>query len=106
MTFNMNQLIEKGWLDLTLDETTWPDSSYAEIHGRLNGKKTDTGGQHVLLLDAQRRHIYAWIPHHKFYDVKAPLTATGPVEVVHLVNIITPLIKGTPNEMTDKKATI
>jgi hypothetical protein len=26
MTFNMNQIIEKGGLDLTMDETTWPNS--------------------------------------------------------------------------------
>ncbi len=31
MTHNMNQLIDKGGLDLTLDETTWPTSSYADI---------------------------------------------------------------------------
>jgi hypothetical protein len=51
MTNNMNQLIDKGGLDLTLYETTWPNSSYADIQGRLQGKKTDKGGQHVLLLD-------------------------------------------------------
>ena len=30
MTFNMNQIIEKCGLDLTMDETTWPNSSYAD----------------------------------------------------------------------------
>ncbi len=54
MTHNMNQLIDKGGLDLTLDETTWPNSSYADIQGCLQGKKTDNGGQHVLLLDFKR----------------------------------------------------
>ena len=33
MTFNMNQIIEKGGLDVTMDETTWPNSSYADVHG-------------------------------------------------------------------------
>ncbi len=33
MTFNMNQIIEKGGLDLTMDKTTWPNSSYADVHG-------------------------------------------------------------------------
>jgi hypothetical protein len=51
MTHNMNQLIDKGGLDLTLDETTWLNSSYADIQGRLQGKKTNKSGQHVLLLD-------------------------------------------------------
>jgi len=32
----MNQIIEKGGLDLTMDETTWPNSSYADVHGRLS----------------------------------------------------------------------
>ncbi len=49
MTHNMNQLIDKGGLDLTMDETTWPISSYADVQGCLQGKKTDKGGQHVLL---------------------------------------------------------
>jgi hypothetical protein len=53
MTHNMNQLISKGGLDLTMDETTWPNSSYADIQGHLQGKKTDKGGQHVLLLDSK-----------------------------------------------------
>jgi hypothetical protein len=55
MTHNMNQLIDKGGLDLIMDETTWPNSSYADVQGRLQaGKKTDKGGQHVLLLDSKR----------------------------------------------------
>jgi hypothetical protein len=43
MTHNTNQLIDKGGLDLTMDETTWPNSSYANIQGCLQGKKTDKG---------------------------------------------------------------
>jgi hypothetical protein len=57
MTHNMNQLIDKGSLDLTLDETTWPNSSYVDIQGHLQGKKTDIGGEHVLLLDSKRQYI-------------------------------------------------
>ncbi len=44
MTDNMNQLIERGGLDLTMDKTTWPNSSYANVHGRLNGKKLTREG--------------------------------------------------------------
>ncbi len=54
MTHNMNQLIDKGGLDLTMDETTWPNLSHADIQGCLQEKKTDKGGQHVLLLDFKR----------------------------------------------------
>jgi hypothetical protein len=77
MTQNMNQLIDKGGLDLTLDVTTLPNSIYANIQGCLQGK-TDKGGQHVLLLDYKRRYIYAWNPCHKFFEVVQPFTATGP----------------------------
>jgi hypothetical protein len=57
MIHNMNQLIDKGGLDLTMDETTSSISSYADIQGCLQGKKTDKGGQHVLLLDSKRQYI-------------------------------------------------
>jgi hypothetical protein len=98
MTHNMNQLIDKGDLDLTLDETTWPNSSYADIQGRLQGKKTDKGGQHVLLLDSKRRYMYAWTPCHKFFEVVRPFTATGPAEVKRLVDMVTPLVAGTTKD--------
>jgi hypothetical protein len=103
MTHNMNQLIDKGGLDLTLDETTWPDPSYADIQGRLKGKKTDKGGQHVLLLDSRRRYIYAFTPRHKFFEVVHLFTATGPAEVKHLMDNIKPLVVGATQDPTDKR---
>jgi hypothetical protein len=57
MTHNMNQLIDKGGLDPTMDETPWPNSSYADVQGCLQGKKTDKGGKHVLLLDSKWQYI-------------------------------------------------
>ncbi len=54
MTCNMNQLIDKGGLDVTMNETTRPNSSYADVQGHLQGKKIDKGGQPVLLLDSKR----------------------------------------------------
>ncbi len=106
MTHDMNQLIDKGGLDLTLDETTWSNSSYADIQGRLQGKKTDKGGYHVLLLDSKRRYIYAYTPRHKFFEVVQSFMATGPAEMKCLVDIITPLVVGATQDPTDKKATI
>ena len=102
MTHNMNQLIDKGGLDPTLDETTWPNSSYADIQGHLQGKKTDKGGQHVLLLDSKRQYIYAYTLPHKFFEVVQSFTATGPAEVKCLVDIITPLVVGATQDRTDK----
>ncbi len=103
MTHNMNQLIDKGGLDLTMDETTWTNSSYADIQGCLQGKKTDKGGQHVLLLDSKRQYIYANTPRHKFFEVVQPFTATGPAEVKRLVDMITPLVVSTTKDPTDKR---
>ncbi len=106
ITHNMNWIAQRGGLDLTLDETTWPNESYADVHGRLNGKKCNKGGQHVLLLDAQRQYIYAWTPCHKFFEVKQPFTAMGPAEVVCMMDIIQRLVKGEPMEPTDKRRQI
>jgi hypothetical protein len=104
MAHNMNQLIDKGGLDLTKDETTWPNSCYADIQSRLQGKKTDKGGQHVLLLDSKRQYIYAYTPHHKFFEVVPPFMATGPAEVKRLVDMIAPLVVGATKDPTDKKS--
>jgi hypothetical protein len=104
MTHNMNQLIDKGGLNQTMDETTWPNSSYADIQGHLQGKKTDKGRQHaVLLLDSKRQYIYAYTPHHKFFEAVQPFTATGPAEVKCLVDMTTPLVVGATQDPTDKR---
>jgi hypothetical protein len=66
MAHNMNRIIKVGGLDCTGDETSWPNSSYTDVHSNLKGKKTDRGGQHVLFLDARRHYIYAWTPRHSF----------------------------------------
>ena len=94
ITHNMNQLFDKGGLILTLDLTTWSNSSYPDIQGCLQGKKTDKGGQHVLLLDSKRQYIHAYICRHNFFEVVQPFTATGSAEVKRLVDIITPLVVG------------
>ncbi len=106
MTRNMNQLIDKGDLDVTMDEATWQNSSYADIQGCLQGKKTDRGGQYVLLLDSKRGYIYADTPCHKFFEVVPPFTATSPAQVKRLVDMITPLLVGTTKDPTDKRKQI
>jgi hypothetical protein len=59
-----------------------------------------------LLLAAQRQYLYAWTPRHKFFEVKSPFTAMGPAEVVRMMDIIRPLVKGEPMEPTDKRRQI
>jgi hypothetical protein len=60
----------------------------------------------VLLLDSQRRYLYAWTRPHKFFEIKAPFTAMGPAEVICLMDIIKPLINGAPKEPNDKRRQI
>ena len=89
-----------------MDETTWPNSSYADVQGRLQGEKTDKGGKYVLLLDSKRQDRYAWTSHHKFVQVVQPFTASGPAEVKRLVDMIAPLVVGTTKDPTDKRKQI
>jgi hypothetical protein len=106
MTHNMNQLIDKGGLDLMMDETTRLNSSYADIQGCLQGKKTDKGGQHVLLLDSKRRYIYARTSQHKYFEAVSLFTATDPAEVKRLVDMIAPLVTGATKYPSDKRKQI
>ncbi len=46
--------------------------------------------------------MYAWSPCHKFFPITPPFTATGPAEVVRMIDIITPLVKDASKEPTDK----
>jgi hypothetical protein len=50
--------------------------------------------------------MYAWTPHHKIFEIKAPFTAMCPVEVVRMMDNIKPLVKGAPKEPTDKRRQI
>jgi hypothetical protein len=51
-------------------------------------------------------YIYAWTPHHKFFEVVPPFTATGPAEGNCLVDIITPLAIGANKDPTDNRKQI
>ena len=77
LTHNMNCIVKRGGLDITLDKTTWPNASYADCQGKLRGKKVERGGQNILVLDSVRRYMYAWSPRHKFFTRKKPFTARG-----------------------------
>ena len=101
ITHNMNRMIKVGGLDCTGDETSWPTSSNADVHSNLTGKKTDKGGQHVLLLDARRRYIYAWTHRHSYFPKNKDFTATGQAEVIRLIEQIGPLMVGAPQEEGD-----
>ena len=103
---NLNQFIEKGGLDITVDETTWANASYADMHGRLRGKKVSKGGQHTLCLDARSRYIYGYTPRHNSFKRTAPFTAEGPAEVKRLVDTLNPLIIGQPREESDLRRQI
>ncbi len=60
----------------------------------------------MLLLDSERRYIHGWTPCHKFFEVVQPFTATSPVEMKHLVDMITHLVVGATKDPTDKRKQI
>ena len=103
---NLNQFIKKGGSDITIDETTWANASYADVQQKLRGKKVSKGGQHTLCLDAQSRYIYAYTPRHNYFERKPPFTAEGPAEIKRLLDDIHPLVKGQPMEVTDSRRQI
>ena len=102
LIFNMNNYIESAGLDVTIDETTWANSSYADVHSRIRNKPgASKGGQHTVVLDSKRRFIYAYTPRHKFFQKEKPFTAEGPAEVKRLVEIMKLLVKGASKERSD-----
>ncbi len=60
----------------------------------------------MLLLDSKRQYIYAWTPHHKYFEVVSPFTATGLAGVKSLVDMITPFVIGATKDPTDKRKQI
>jgi hypothetical protein len=66
-------------------------------------KLSHLGRRDVLLLDSKRQYIYAYTPHHKFFEVVQPFTASDPAEVKRLVDMITPLLVGATKDPTDKR---
>jgi hypothetical protein len=86
-----------------LNETSWSNSSYANVHSNLKGKKTDRGGQHVMLLDVRRQYIYAWTPRHSFSPKNKDFTATGQAEVIRLIEQMGPLMVDAPQEEGDTR---
>ncbi len=57
-------------------------------------------------LTPKRQYIYAYTPHHKFFEVVQPFTASGPAKVKRLVGMIAPLIVGTTKDPTDNRKQI
>ena len=98
---NLNQFIQRGGLDLAINETTWANGLYADIQHRLRGKKVNKGGQHTMAVDAQSCYIYGYTPRHNRFTHTAPFTAEGPAKVKRLVEILNPLVIGEENEEED-----
>ncbi len=69
LTHNMNLII------LMAGRVTSAD------HSRFTTKKNNKGGQHVMLLDARHRYVYAYMARHKFYKEDKGWTSTCPMEV-------------------------
>merc|ERR1712194_647482 len=67
LTHNTLCCIKDGGLDLSLDETSWANGSYSDMNRRLKGKKINKGGQHTIVVDANKRYMIAWTPRHKLF---------------------------------------
>ena len=91
---------------MTLDETTWPNSSYANVQGRVRGGKTGKGGEHVIVTDARRQYIYQYTARHSFHKKEEPYTQQGPAEVKRILDDLAPLVQGNPKPATDKRRQI
>ncbi len=104
LTYNLNQFVERGGLDLTVDETTWSNGSYAEIHSKIRNKPgASKGGQHTLVVDSVSRFIYGYTPRHKHFKRVAPFTQEGPAEVKQILDILDPIVIGVEKEEHDKR---
>ena len=76
--------MEKGGLNVTINETSWPNGLYSDMNRRLKGKKINKGGQHTIAVDAIKRHMYAWTPRHKQFKKEGKCTQEGPMELKRL----------------------
>ena len=101
--FNMGHYLEKAGDDTTVDESTWGNASYSDMHNRLMNKPYSKGGQHTLITDARKRYVYGYTPRSKHFKREAPFTREGPAEVKRIIDQINPLVKGQPKEESDKR---
>ncbi len=107
MVHNMNALVETAGHDLTVDETTWANGGYTDIHGRIIGKPCVTkGGQHTIIVDLRHRFVYTYTPCHKFFTNPAGFTAEGPAKVHCLFHNIAPIIKTITQDIDNKRSQI
>ena len=127
--YNLNQFIEKADVDLTCDETSWSNESYADVQGGIKGKPGVSkggvlivnmpqscchshslsylfSGQHTLLVGTYSRYVLAYTARHKFHPKVKGFTQEGPSEVKRLVEETIPLIKGKPKPRSDTRRQI
>ena len=103
---NVNQLLGRSGLDISVDKTTWSNALYADMQGRLRGKKESKGGQHTIVVDARSWYMYDWTPWHKGFPKVSPFTQEGPMEVKRIVGILNPLVIGEKQDEGDKRRQI
>ncbi len=104
---NINAFVKKAGLDCTIDETSWANGSYSDVHGRVKGKPgLCKGGQHTLCLDTHHRFMYCYTPRHKFFSREAPFTQEGPAEVKRIVELLKPLVIGVTEDDSDRRRQI
>ena len=60
----------------------------------------------MLVVDANRRYIYAYTPRHSFWEKKPLFTQQGPAEVKRLFDDMSKLVIGSPKPDDDKRRQI
>ena len=105
MTANVGHYLKHGGLDLSLslNKTSRPSASYADMQGSIQGTKFLKGGQHCIVVDVRSKYIYGWTPRHSLFPKKAAFTHQGPMEVKRMVGILTPLVKGHTQDEGDNR---
>ena len=98
---NLNKYFKEGGLDLAIDETTWANAGYANIQGRMRGKKVSKGSQHTLAVDALSRYVYVYTPRHSRFTRTTPFKQEGPAEVKRLLDQLIPLVRGREKDEGD-----
>ena len=106
ITHNTLCCMEKGGLACTIDETSWPNGSYSDMNRCLKGKRINKGGQHTIAVDAKSRYMYPWTPRHKQFKKEGKFTQEGPMELKCLCKMLTPLVKGQPQEENNERRPI
>ena len=97
--------IEKGGLGVTIDETTWPNCLYSDMHKHLRGQKVNKGGHPMIVVDAQSQYVCMHATPQRVQKGRE-FTQDGQIRLKCLCKTPTPLVKNQPREEDDMRRQI